>query len=113
MLFEDSHILITQLIKLVMNELGHGELNVVEILVQKVHVLDLIQRCVDLIISRLEEALGVPEELKPPIACIDYTILLKVENYECKLLNEYRSDVFKCCTMKCDVTLNQEVIFYR
>lgn len=89
MLFEDSHILIAQLIKLVMNELGHGELNVVKILVQKVHVLDLIQRCVDLIISRLEECLGVPEELKPPIACIDYTILLEVENDECKLLYEY------------------------
>lgn len=89
LLFEDSHILITQLIKLVMNELGHRELNVVEILVQKVHVLDLIQRCVDLIISRFEKALGVPEELEPLIACIYYTILLKVENYECKLLNEY------------------------
>ena len=76
MLFENSHILIAQLIKLIMNKLGHGELNVVEILVQKVHVLDLIQRSVDLIISRLEEGLGVPEELKPLIACIDYTILL-------------------------------------
>ena len=113
LLFEDSYILIAQLIELIMNELGHGELNVVEILVQEVHVLDLIQRCVDLIISRLEEALGVAEELQPLITGIDYTILLKVENYECKLLDEYPSDILKCCTMESDVTLHQEVIFDR
>lgn len=42
LLFEDSHILIAQLIELVMNELGHGEFNVVKILMQEVHILDLI-----------------------------------------------------------------------
>ena len=94
-----------------MNELGHGELNVIKIFMQEVHVLNLVQRRVDLIVSRLEEALGVPEELKPSITSIDDPILLKVENDECKLLDEYCSDIFKCCTMEGDVALHQEVIF--
>ena len=72
-------VLLAELVEFLMNKLGQRELNVIKVLVQEIHVLDLVLRGVHRIVTRLEKALRVVKEGCPSLIGVYHTILLQVE----------------------------------